>query len=482
MIVALGLFIFAEAMSVDVLPGKDVHAESVEARRSAPVLSGPGESNRLVTRVKAGSQMSVLGRQGRWIKVRVKGRIGWIARSNVLIGDSAPKAKKPKKAFVKGRKTKRNRKAAPRDRRGKSAVQKRIRAEDNEPEEDVILEEPVREMKQVESEPESKKSQNVEISALAKNDSIMRKKPNRAAKGAGFIDDGEKVDVLQERDGWVFIKTDEDRKGWVKRSSLKNFKEHSAGATGYNGWGLLANAGYQVMSQQFGSDGVGELANYETSSAAIAFGIGAEFRYQLKPKWALMADFNYRFVKATPGIRAEVGGVQSDIGFSRHEVNGHLGAGYILSAKRKAAAFFTLGYMNNLFNVSNKDDFTTNIALLPSEVLSGPLLGIKLDVPVVTGKISFSAGVDYLGLVAASRSQTVGLEDGLNEDSSAILARARIGYRLSGRKIITLGYGFESSSVNFDGVVPTSERTHNANTAQRDDVFHTVSVGFGLSK
>ena len=52
-ILTLGLFLIFETMSIEFLPNKEVHAETVEARRSAPVLSGPGESNRLVTRVKA---------------------------------------------------------------------------------------------------------------------------------------------------------------------------------------------------------------------------------------------------------------------------------------------------------------------------------------------------------------------------------------------------------------------------------------------
>src|SRR5688572_10940142 len=100
LILALGL-----SLGVPILPGavSVARAEEVETRQASNVYAANRENSRVVARVKAGTPMQVLQRSGRWLKVRVAGRTGWVPRS-VLAAADAPEKKPPRKEpFVEGR-------------------------------------------------------------------------------------------------------------------------------------------------------------------------------------------------------------------------------------------------------------------------------------------------------------------------------------------------------------------------------------------
>src|SRR5688572_1403326 len=58
-------------------------AEKVKTNQRTEVYSRPGEASRVVLRLKEGQGMTVLDREGRWLKVRVKGRTGYVPRSKI---------------------------------------------------------------------------------------------------------------------------------------------------------------------------------------------------------------------------------------------------------------------------------------------------------------------------------------------------------------------------------------------------------------
>ena len=118
------LFCFA-ATCLFASQAKTASAEDVRATRSASVMASPGEQAGTVTRVRAGDQMSVLEKKGRWLKVRVNGRTGWITQSNVSAGQArTPVRKTRRRAFVEGRSKSRSSKgrSAPSDRVGADAM------------------------------------------------------------------------------------------------------------------------------------------------------------------------------------------------------------------------------------------------------------------------------------------------------------------------------------------------------------------------
>src|ERR1041384_592391 len=84
-------------------------AEKVKTNQSTKLYSRAGEQSPVVLKLKPGQSMTVLAKDGRWLKVRVSGRTGWIPRSKVdLPADDDELARNPRRRpFVDGRGTKR---------------------------------------------------------------------------------------------------------------------------------------------------------------------------------------------------------------------------------------------------------------------------------------------------------------------------------------------------------------------------------------
>ena len=102
------------------------HAEKVRTNANAKVYNRAGEQGKVVVKVKEGQQMTVLAKEGRWLKVRVSGRTGFIPRSKVDMpeGDEEITRNTRRRAFVDGRGTKRGfgGEAGPDDRIGADAT------------------------------------------------------------------------------------------------------------------------------------------------------------------------------------------------------------------------------------------------------------------------------------------------------------------------------------------------------------------------
>src|SRR5512141_2144873 len=85
------------------------HAEKVRTNANAKVYNRAGEQGKVVIKVKEGQSMTVLAKEGRWLKVRVSGRTGYIPRSKVDMpeGDDEIGRNTRRRPFVDGRGTKR---------------------------------------------------------------------------------------------------------------------------------------------------------------------------------------------------------------------------------------------------------------------------------------------------------------------------------------------------------------------------------------
>jgi SH3-like domain-containing protein len=104
-------------------------AEKVTANQATKVYSRAGEQSAVITKVKAGQELTLLTRDGRWLKVRVSGRTGWIPRSMVDIEDDDEGIARNtrRRPFVDGRSTKRGfgGQSGPEDRVGADATEDR---------------------------------------------------------------------------------------------------------------------------------------------------------------------------------------------------------------------------------------------------------------------------------------------------------------------------------------------------------------------
>ena len=83
-------------------------AEKVKTNQDTKVLNHPGEQGKVIVKVKSGQNMTVLAKEGRWIKVRVSGRTGYVPRSKVDMADDDEIVRNTRRRpFVDGRGTKR---------------------------------------------------------------------------------------------------------------------------------------------------------------------------------------------------------------------------------------------------------------------------------------------------------------------------------------------------------------------------------------
>src|SRR5262245_35748825 len=100
-------------------------AEEVRTTHTTKVLKRPGEQAPVVIRVSAGHEMTVLAEQGRWLKVRVEGRTGWVTRTSVESTTEAREVQRNtrRRPFVDGRSLRRGWSGdAPDDRVGEDAT------------------------------------------------------------------------------------------------------------------------------------------------------------------------------------------------------------------------------------------------------------------------------------------------------------------------------------------------------------------------
>lgn len=122
----LPLVVLVGLMGLVAWPATSHANEKVRTNANAKVYNRPGEQGKVVAKVKEGQAMTVVAKEGRWLKVRVSGRTGYIPRSKVDMpeGDDEIVRNTRRRAFVDGRGTKRGfgGEAGPDDRIGADAT------------------------------------------------------------------------------------------------------------------------------------------------------------------------------------------------------------------------------------------------------------------------------------------------------------------------------------------------------------------------
>lgn len=84
-------------------PG-EASADKVKSNQETKLFARPGERAKVIAKVGSGKMMTVLAKEGRWLKVRVSGRTGYVARSTVDLPDEGEIARNTRRrSFVDGR-------------------------------------------------------------------------------------------------------------------------------------------------------------------------------------------------------------------------------------------------------------------------------------------------------------------------------------------------------------------------------------------
>ena len=497
-------------------------AEKVKTNQSAKLYSHPGEAGTVLGTIKSGQAMTVLSKEGRWLKVRVNGRTGYVPRSKVDLPDDDEEIQRNtrRRPFVDGRGTKRGfgGEAGPDDRVGGDAVGEGADAKDgdsdpadeptgkggkgkgkldkgkadkgkadkgktgkgkggkgkgdDEPADVEPAEDGAPGAGGGDKEEPSDTRPIVHVTASTKT----YQDPKKGSEVAFKAKPSDKLYIEDTRGKWTEVSLEEGDAGWLLTSQL-DMEDAGMGTNAITKRqiDLRARAGLTIINQgvrSAGSTMVGVPDNYNIGTAAATLALGGQYLMPYGKDYILGGELAYDFEKSYPGI-AYMG---QNIGFSVHNLNLRAMAGYDLHKSNGMSVFGRLGYHYQSFLVSNVTDLTTNTAKIPSEVYKAPTLGVALWIPRLTPKIGIRASLDAV-LFGASLTQTKNLEDGATPAAQGICLGGQFTYRWKPNMDLQATYDLNYAGINFGAPVAGSMRGHTGTDVTRTDIFHTVAFG-----
>ncbi|HEU0029596.1 MAG TPA: SH3 domain-containing protein [Kofleriaceae bacterium] len=472
------------------------HAEKAKARADAKVYNRAGEQGKVVVKVKEGQSLTVLDKDGRWLKVRVSGRTGYIPRSKVELpeGDDEIVRNTRRRPFVDGRGTKRGfgGEAGPDDRVGADAVdvekpeprgkdKVKDKDKDKDSDDDADSDDDTSSKDTDDDEPKDAKDDD---EAEARATARVKSKTTVYAEASGDSDEAftasPKMTLFptgNKKGKYVEVENEEGDIGFVLASKLE-MEEVEGGEGGAPKTRVIdgrARLGVTIIQQGLRTaGGVPEQPdNYNLSTSAITLALGGTYLRPYSKQYMLGADLNFDLAKAVPGI--EVGdGTKTSITLYNLNVRGLVG--YDMKKKSGMMVFGRLGLRWQSYQVADALDLTKNKAKLPSEILTSPTLGAALTIPKMTPKIGLRFSLDAM-LFAASVKQTKNLEDGQDPSAKGACLGAGFTYRWKPAMDIQATYDLNYMKYSFGAPVDTSMRGHMGTDVKRTDIFHAVTVG-----
>jgi SH3-like domain-containing protein len=466
-------------------------AEKVKANQIAKLYSRAGEQSPVILKLKPGQTMTVLAKDGRWIKVRVSGRTGWVPRSKIDMPEDDDEIARNtrRRPFVDGRGTRRGfgGEGGPEDRVGADATGegegddaprsgggKVARSDDDD--------RPARKKSRGEDEDkdagdggdgDDAKEATRPMAHVAKATDIFNE-PSANSDASFTAGPKTALYIVEEKGKWTFVENDEGDAGYVLTSKLDI--EAPAGGPHNRIIDLRGRLGFAQVNQSVSTPGGTPIPdNYSAGSSSIGIGLGADVLYPYQKRYWLGGELAYTFTTTL------FGGIQNmgkTIGFSFHNFNLRALGGYDLQNKYGMVAFGRLGYHYDAFLVSNVTDFNQNTARIPSQTIQGPTIGGGLAIPRLTSSLGLQANLDLL-LIGGSVTQTKNLEDGTGPGAKAVYLGSTLNYRWKPKIDIqgTLDLGY--TSISFDGKPPaTSMRMHTGTgPSSGSDLNVTLAVG-----
>jgi hypothetical protein len=507
------------ALLVVLLVGGDsAWAEKAKAKENAKVYNRAGEQGQVVLKIKEGQVMRIDRKEGRWYKVRVSGRTGWIPRSKVeVLAEEEMVRNTRRRPFVDGRSTKRGfgGTTGPDDRVGADAVGS---GDDDEPK---TVSKGTKGNKGGDDDDEPKSTKgggDDDDTEPADDGDTDGEEPKPAAndddddEGAEVKDDRPKAKVKKKTIAYseaddeseesftaspamvlyptgkkkgifVEVETEDGDIGFVVASAI----EVSAGGGDDDDDGgdkggpksrqidVRGRMGVTIIQQGQRSVGGAEDRpdNYNLSTSAITVALGGAYLRPYKASYVIGGELAVDLAKAIPGIKVDA---MNTTGITVYNVNARAMFGKDFKRKSGMIAFGRLGFRYYSYQVGNVGDLTKNTALLPSEIVRAPTLGGALAIPRLTDKIGLRFSLDAV-LVGASMQQTKGLEDGQERKVKGVLGGIGFTYRWKPSMDINAAYDLNFMKYSFGAPLASSMRVHGGTSTARTDVFHGVTVG-----
>lgn len=515
-----------------VLGARTADAEKVKTNQSTKVYAGPGEQKKVLLKVKSGQNMTLLEQEGRWLKVRVQGRTGYVPRSKVDMADDGGIARNTRRRpFVDGRSRKRGfgGTGGPEDRVGADAVGSNDEGEEEEDEEEEkpAPKKPVKAAAKVAVEEEEEPAPKKPVKKAAK---VEEAKPKKAAKSddegeedasddEDVVDDEEpeednrptarvakRVSVFEEADNeseekfvarpndvlypvenkgkWTAVENEEGDFGWVETEYLE-MDGGGGGAPGSRTIAVGARLGLMLIQQGMRTTGSPNLKvpdNYNIGTSSVTLSLGGVFTMPFKQKYIIGAEATYDYSNTVGGgVTYDPDGAQMPMpavvtGLAIHNINVRGMFGKDFKRKSGMAVFGRLGYRYQSYLVADYSDETKNPAKIPQEVVKAPTLGIAFVMPRLTQKIGLQVALDAI-LLGASLSQTKGLEDGSAPTLKAVTFNTGVAYKWKPKLDLQATYDLRYMGIDFGPPLVSSTRGHMGNNVTRVDFFHMVTFG-----
>lgn len=454
-------------------------AERVRTTDTVKVYRDSGEQSGVITKVAEGTTLTVLKTDGRWLKVRVNGRTGWITRSNVasLDGDDLPRNTR-RRPFVDGRSTRRGwGDGAPDDRTGVDAVDTGGDGDgdgdggDDDGDDDGDDRggrgnDDGDDGGDDGDEDRAEAAPAVEMVVVTAGKTKLYPRASRKAKASRTLKRGARLTVLERDEEWVRVEYGDDA-GFVRADAVG---EADAGPPrARRAIFTKARLGFASLGGTFTSDGPASnaLARYQLGSTAVSLNLGAEVAYAYGKDYYLGGGLEYLGCVATPGIRY----AGQDIGFKTHDLDLRAIGGYDLHDRRGTVIWARLGYHVGITSMSD----LMNMANLPSETLRGPAIGAAMTMPKLTPTIGVAASVDLL--YPGTRTQTQGNEDGQLDGAMALTLGVTGAYAWKRDWNLEGGYRFGYAKTAWTG--PSFRGTGATAASERVDKNHVLTVGLG---
>jgi hypothetical protein len=502
------------ALLVVLLIGGVAVAEKAKAREAAKVYSRAGEQGKVVVKIKEGQVMRIDRKEGRWFKVRVAGRTGWIPRAKVSIIEEDEIARNTRRRpFVDGRGTKRGfgGGTGPEDRVGADAVDPDKGGGDgggDEGGDDGGDDEPTTKKpttkkpttKKPTTKPDPDEDGDTDGEEPSSSDDTEeaddRPRVRVAAKATIYSEadeDSEEAEWSVKPDMILFptgkkgkfteVENEEGDIGFILTAKVAAVESKGGGGDD-RGDGkpskpgkidINGRLGVTILQQGMRSDGAQMLPdNYNLSTSAATIAAGGSYLRPYGKKYVIGGELAIDIAKAVPGVKALMGQTTA-ITLYHINLRGEFG----LATKRKSGLMLLgrLGFRFQSYQVGNNTDLTKNTARLPSEILKAPTLGGAVAIPNLTKKIGLRFSLDAV-LIGASLAQTKNLEDGNKAGMRGAVLGAGFTYRWKPKLDIHATYDFNYSRYNFGTPIAGSMRGHmGTGEVKRTDTFHGVAVG-----
>ena len=509
------------------------HAEKVRTNQTTKVYARAGEQADVLLKVDSGQNMTLIEKEGRWLKVRVKGRTGYVPRSKVDMADDEDIQRNTRRRpFVDGRSRKRGfgSEEGPEDRIGADAVgqgqeddekttkkvAKSKKGEKGEEEEEPRAkkskkgedeEEPKAKKKKVEEEPEeepkSKKKHDDEEESKVEDDvddsktaepeedkrptahvskkATVYDKPNKESDEAFVVRPTDVLYPIEKKGKWTYVENSEGDSGWVLSDRLE-MEEEGGGGKRPHMIDVGAGLGVMFITQQMRTNNspVSSVPdNYNIPVQAVTLALRGGLLLPVDKKYLLGGDVMYDYANTLfGGVSYDPDGKDGPMPavvtkLTMHTFNARAVGGYDFG---KFAVLARLGLHYRAYLVGDYIDVAKNPARLPQETITAPTLGAALALPHLTDKIGLNVSIDTI-LFGASVKQTAGLEDGTKASVTAFDIGAGMLYKMNKNFSLQALYNLRLTNIDFGPPLMSSTRMHMGDDVKRSDVFHMLTVG-----